>query len=139
MTPFSATDGYFHSPTEINLPRDENSFKSKIIPYVIYFVLLTCAMLHEWYGSRDPQALSWLKFAAKNKEVTVTNVIANPQPQDSSGELLAVEISGSISGEKRAISNGTRKIVKLAFTPKVGEKLTLSIKNGQVHVTRSGD
>ena len=121
------------------MQKEENSLRSKIIPYVFYWLVVISAMIHEWSGSRDPLATSWLKFAAKNKEVIVTNVIVNPHPQEASGDLLAVEIVGRVNGEKRAISNETSKIVKLSFTPKVGERLTLVIRNGQVLVTRSGD
>lgn len=127
------------NPTVNNLPSDESSFKSKVIPYVLYFMLVTAALLHEWYAGRDPQAISWLKFAARNRAVTVTNVIVDNHPADPSSAFVAVEIVGSSSGEKRAISSQTSKFVKLSFRPHVGEKLALVIKRGQVIVTKPGD
>lgn len=127
------------NPEVNNLPNDQNSLKSKVIPYVLYFLLVTGALLHEWYGGRDPQAISWLKFAARNREVTVTNVIIDSHPAEASSAFVAVEIVGSKNGEKRAISSQTSKFVKLSFRPQVGEKLALVIKRGQVHVTKPGD
>jgi len=127
------------NPEVNNLPSAQDSLKSKVIPYVLYFLLVTGALLHEWYGGRDPQAISWLRFAARNREVTVTNVIIDSRPAEPSSAFAAVEIVGSKNGEKRAISSQTSKFVKLSFRPQVGEKLFLVIKRGQVYVTKTGD
>lgn len=132
-------DGVLLNPKVNKLPSDQDSLKSKVIPYVLYFLLVTVALLHEWYGGRDPQAISWLKFAARNREVIVTNVIVDSHPTEPSNAFVAVEIVGSKNGEKKAISSQTSQFVKLSFRPQVGEKLALVIKRGQVHVTKPGD
>ncbi len=135
---FCAREGVFPQSKEQALADEKSSFKSKFVPYSLYFLILISAGVHEWISGRDSQAASWLKFAEKNKQVLVTNVIVSSDSLESSKSLLAVEVLGMANSEKRAIIGEFGRIVKLAFTPKVGEKLSLTITNGQVIFSRAG-